>query len=176
MYLKKPRKSNAQELRLGKTARKALVFKPQEPAGPIGRKNPGYSRAWMQHWLSVAAGATDVSEVCEKSQTSIADYLEGRMVDREFDAACRIFEQVVELRIIENIRGQAAKGDLRAQALYFKVVRRPAFTPDFGSWHALPSPPPSDPPMAPEVADAMIVAGLAAYESLQQAAASNCKY
>ena len=130
----------------------------------------------MQKWLIVAAGATDVSEVCEKSQTSIADYLEGRMVDREFDAACRIVEQVVELRIIENVRGQAVKGDLRAQALYFKVVRRPAFTPDFASWHTPPPLPPPGDPISAEVADAMLIAGLAAYESLQQASASNGKY
>jgi hypothetical protein len=153
----------------------ALVDKEKRSRKPLGPKNALYSAVWMVKWLTAAADATSAIDVCEECERTMAEYLEGRLDDSEFDSSCRIFDQIVELRIIDKVRGEAAKGDIRAQALYFKAVRRPAFAPAFISWSALPPPPPANTPLPAAVADAMVEAGLAAYERLQLPAPSPAK-
>ncbi len=123
---------------------------------------------WMVRWLNAAADAEDMADACEKSGKTITDYLKARIADPEFDAACLVFDQIVELRIIDTIRRQAEEGTVPAQGMYFKSVRRPSFGPDFASWNALPPPPAPSTPMPVEVADAMIKAGLEAFEKLNR--------
>jgi hypothetical protein len=133
----------------------------------------------MPKWLEAAARMSSIAETCEKMDPplSITEYLKARADDPEFDAACLVFDQVIELRIIENIRLSSEKGDARAQALYFRDARRPSFTPGFASWHAAPTPPPppASNPLSAEVAAAMIEAGLTKYEAQIRADAEKSK-
>ena len=87
----------------------------------------------MIKWLKAAAEATSVAQACKNSDTMIAEYFQGRVVDSEFDAACRIFDQIVELRIVEKVRQQAQSRRGPRRKLVFRLVRRPAFGPDFPS-------------------------------------------
>jgi hypothetical protein len=57
------------------------------------------------------------------------------------------------VRIVEKLRADALHGDIRAQALYYARVRA-VLLPDDG--------PETEPPLPPEVAAAMIHAGLLA--------------
>ena len=95
---------------------------------------------------------TDAIEACKVSQTPMVDYLEGRKVDPKFDEACRIFEQIVELRIIENIRGQAVRGTpghKRCISKWWDVRRSRPISPRGMCSRRLPRPPTPFPPKWP---------------------------
>lgn len=133
----------------------------------------------MSQWLDAASQSSSIAEACGKMEppVTITEYLKARAADPEFDAACLVFDQVIELRIIENIRLASENGDARAQALYFRDARRPSFLPGFASWHAAPSPPPTPAvnSFSAEVAAAMIEAGLNEYEAQIRADAEKSK-
>lgn len=137
------------------------LLNPQEP----------YPRAWKDRWLNVAADAMDMAEACANAETTITDYLLARAGDPEFDAACLIFDQIMELRIVDTVRRQAADGTVPAQGVYYKSVRRPSFRPPFRSWYEEPEPVVPEPeiPMPAQVADAMIKAGLEEFERMNRA-------
>jgi len=133
----------------------------------------------MPEWLDAASRTSGTAETCEqmKPQLPMTEYMKGRAGDSAFDAACLVFDQIMELKIIDKIRESSLDGDARAQALYFRDARRPSFTPDFASWRAPlpPPPPPATNPLSAEVAAAMIEAGLTKYEAQIRADAEKSK-
>ena len=168
-----PRKEPAPPIPPAPVPDPALVSPPIPlPTRRRARKTPGEaacSQPWMENWLRAAAGSNSVVETCNNAGVSLAQYLEGRRTDLAFDTGCRVFDQIVDLTIVESVRHHAIHGDPRAQGLYFKTVRAPSFAPPFAirsSTHlpAPPAPPTSTQALPPSVADAMIRAGLAELE------------
>jgi hypothetical protein len=167
--------SGKTKTRKAKTEETALETLPKVEllnSRPDALINPGvpYSKEWKDNWLKAAADAEDMAEACAKAKTTITDYLLARTADLEFDAACLVFDQIVDLRITDTVRRQAAEGTVPAQGVYFKSVRRPAFAPGFASWKK-PEPEPELPPPIPmpaRVADAMVKAGLAEFEMMNR--------
>ena len=135
------------------------------PLQALKSDDPQYEAKWQRIWLRHVEKATSIEQVCEDLGTTIAEYRHQRAKDKDFDGLCLVFDQIVELRIIDTLRKQAQAGETRAQGLYFKTVRRAAFDPGFPSWNALPSTEQSAPQgnLSAEIADAMIAAGLEAH-------------
>jgi hypothetical protein len=122
--------------------------------------DPQYEEKWKRHWLKAAEVATGSLQICEHLGTTLAEYFRRRKADPKFDAECLLFDQLIELRIIENIRQQSQSGEIRAQGLNFKNARRAAFDPGFPSWNPAPRPDAPVGSMPSEIAAAMIKAGL----------------
>jgi hypothetical protein len=123
------------------------------------------SQFWEEIWLKHVEKAADIAQFCGLLGTTVAEYRHRRLTDKDFDGQCLIFDQLIDMRIIDTLRKQAQAGETRAQGLYFKTVRRAAFDPGFPSWNALPSTEQSAPQgnLSAEIADAMIAAGLEAH-------------
>lgn len=170
MSQEKTRKNKTQET---KPAEAAPTARPRgKKPKLLGPKDAVYAEKWMYDWLEVAGDfenqKTSAIDVCDEINKSVAEYIQARVVDPLFDASCLIFDQVIDQIIHYAICKESAGGEPRAQGLYYKEVRRPAFDPGFASWNAPPPPPPAITPLAPGVADAMIKAGLEAYELLNR--------
>jgi hypothetical protein len=133
-----------------------------------------YSQPWMRGWVEKAAGTLSVEDACRAVGVSEMDYHKGRLNDLAFDQAAQVFDQVLDMKILGSVRTKAIGGDLQAQALYYSKARLPAFIPAFPSWQS--SAPArrnkEDPAQAidPEVAEAMIRAGLEAAAAKAKAA------
>jgi hypothetical protein len=165
---KKPRTQTAKPTKPDDDPAAKPTKSSDDPADKIGPPGAVYPHKWMERWLNAAPQYMDVIETCEKTRTSLVKYFNGRVESAVFDASCRIYEQIIDLKILERIRSESTAANSAALGLYFKQVRLPAFMPSFPSWVA----PPPEPPktrMPKEITDAMLRAGLEAHEQLEAA-------
>ena len=114
-----------------------------------------FSATWMKKWVDTASQGLSVIEACKTAEVTVRHYQDGRLQDLEFDEECRAYDQTVDLRIGEALRSRALDGDPRALSLYYSRVR------------VVYLPPKNDAErknnMTPEIAAAMLHAGLEAY-------------
>ena len=114
-----------------------------------------------------------VEAACEARGVSLEEYAKARLTNTEFDEAAMLADQVLDLRVVDQVRKAAQReGELASQTLYFRAVRTEASQSAFPS--VLRGRPglAEAPALPPEVASAMIRAGLEAHEKLRRGGAS----
>lgn len=119
------------------------------PALPPTRREP-LSRDLAEPWTDdrIEAPTRTVNVISGREPAGV-DPPESREVGLD--------DEIVDQRIADSLRSQAADGDLRSQALYFKCVRELILSPARGRGH-------NEVLSGPE-AEAIIRAGLEAYEA-----------
>ena len=123
------------------------------PAPPRAFDDLILSQAWMKLWIEAALITENSADACRKIGVSIADFAAARSSDPAFDALCRMYEQVVDVKIMDALCSHAMKGEAHALALYYKQVRTLMIA---GGAKA------SDQMLSASVVEAMIRAGLEA--------------
>jgi hypothetical protein len=117
----------------------------------------------------VARGSVEAA--CLARGITLEEYAQARLTDEAFDAAALMADQILDLRIMDQVRKAAQQeGGLASQTLYFRAGRMEAVQPPFPSL-LRPRPRPGlaeAPTLPPEVAAAIIKAGLEAHEKSQQ--------
>jgi hypothetical protein len=113
------------------------------------------SQDWMKRWIDAALVTENSEDACRQIGVSIADFAAARADDPAFDALCRKYESIVDVKIMNILCANAMKGEAHALALYYKQVRALMF--DGGAKT-------SDQSLPASVAEAMIRAGLEAKE------------
>lgn len=98
-----------------------------EPAAPVLAREWSLSHPWMSRWIESVTRLHSIVEACEATQVHVIDICEARQTDPEFEDACRIHDEVVDLVITDAVRTQAIHGDIRSQVLYFSQVRSLVF-------------------------------------------------
>lgn len=127
------------------------------PSPPTSQAFKDYvlSEPWMLPWAEAAVDIGSTTDACARVGISIADFAKARSRDSVFDSLCRIYEEVVDLKIRDTLCSGAIKGEARFLSLYFGRVRELLFE----SVNANKT---SDTAIPAAVAEAMIRAGLAA--------------
>lgn len=129
------------------------VHKPLEPA------------AFFQEVMALGS----VEAACAKSGMSLEAYTRARLTNEAFDEAALMADQVLDLRVVDQVRKAAQQeGGLASQTLYFRAVRTEAVQAPFPSLRRARPGLDDAPALPPEVAAAIIKAGLEAHEKVQQ--------
>jgi predicted ATP-grasp superfamily ATP-dependent carboligase len=111
-----------------------------------------------------AIALSSVEAACLDQGITLGEYVAMRLADAAFDDAAARADQVLDLRVVDRVRLAAqTEGGLAAQALYLKSVRLDAMRAPFPSQRTRPGLDDA-PTLAPEVAAAIIRAGLEAHE------------
>lgn len=119
----------------------------------------------------VARGSVEAA--CEARGVSLEEYARARLTDPAFDEAAQMADQVLDLRVVDQVRKAAQQeGGLASQTLYFRAVRTEASQAAFPSLLRGRPGLAEAPALPPEVASAIIRAGLEAHEKLQRGGAS----
>jgi hypothetical protein len=113
------------------------------------------SQAWMRPWIEAALVTDNSADACQQIGISIADFTAARAGDPAFDALCRRYEGIVDVKIMNTLCSHAMKGEAHALALYYKQVRALMISSGTRT---------SDPLLSAPVVEAMIRAGLEAKE------------
>jgi hypothetical protein len=127
-------KSETKAKRYRKSRAKPKPNFPPEPKATAKRKSRvkaepepmhdlKFSREWMTKCIDTAILTGSIEEGCRVANVSIAVFLRGRREDPNFDTACRLHEEVADLRITDTLCTVAMNGDIRSQSLYFARVR-----------------------------------------------------
>jgi hypothetical protein len=111
------------------------------------------SQAWMKPWIEAALITENSADACRQIGVSIADFTAARGSDHAFDALCRVYEEIVDVKIMNTLCSHAMRGEAHALALYYKQVRTLMIA---GGAKA------SDQMLSASVVEAMIHAGLEA--------------
>jgi hypothetical protein len=77
----------------------------------------------MGTWIETATRTGSLGDACKAASVNLVDVRVARQSVPAFNEACRLYDEVIDLRICDAVRGYAVKGDLRAQGLYFNQVR-----------------------------------------------------
>lgn len=77
----------------------------------------------MARFLASATETASIASACQAVGVTLRDYQEARLTDLAFEEACRVLDQVMDLRITDALRILAVEGDARSMALYFGKVR-----------------------------------------------------
>lgn len=84
----------------------------------------------MAPWIKAVETCDTIRQACDRVEVSLAAFQRARLADPEFDDACRIYDQIADLKITESLRIKALEGNVAAMNLYFRRVRVLVFGPD----------------------------------------------
>ena len=116
------------------------------------------SQPWMVAWIDAALISGHLVAACKETGVTLAAVHQARRSDAAFAEAYRLCDEVADLRVADSVRNGAAGGDPRSQALYFAKVRDVVLGAEEDRR--------AGDVLAPEVAEAMVFAGLEAAGAL----------
>lgn len=141
----------------------ALKLEENAPEGVLG--DPLEPAAFCREVVSRGS----VEAACEARGVSLGEYAQARLTNPAFDEAAMMADQVLDLRVVDQVRKAAQReGELASQTLYFRAVRTEASQAAFPSLLRGRPGLADAPALPPEVASAIIRAGLEAHEKLQR--------
>jgi hypothetical protein len=164
---RRPRRTAAAAARAGPTPDAAPVSQAESEVKPASKPKPTRpirDPGEAAEFFAKAIEKGSVAEACKGENRSLGEYVEARLEDPAFDEAALKVDRVLDMVVVDRVRQAAQQeGALAAQALYLKTVRLRAMQAPFPSLRSRPGPD-DVPTMAPEVAAAIIKAGLEAHE------------